>query len=98
MLQNLFARFFKKTSRSDKASPKRALSSEATIPDTPVSFGYKCNWLSEEYENDPDYLDNVEWPDESITMEVAGAWSIDPQDLENRNDISPTLGLLGRYY
>jgi hypothetical protein len=230
MLQNLFARFFKKTPRSDKAPPKPALSLEATIPDTPVSFGYKCNWftvsttdteklattfglkdatpcnweygvsyayedrffisppvdgwtfiisqnlpyaedpqtvaliktmltdlsmefgqaqyfgtlrtagydswikaengqiirayslvdgtntivegeqtpveqkyklintLSEEYENDPDYLDKVEWPDESITMEIAGAWSIDPQDLENRNEISPTLGLLGRYY
>ncbi len=66
---------------------------------TPVEQKYKLiNTLSEEYENDPDYLDKVEWPDESMTMEVAGAWSIDPQDLENRNEISPTLGLLGRYY
>ena len=36
------------------------------------------------------------WPDEELVMEVAQHWSVDPTALEERDDIGPGLGLLGR--
>ena len=56
-----------------------------------------ANTLSEESQNDPGYFDrtNIDWPDESMTMEIAGAWSINPQDLNDINTPSARLGLLG---
>ncbi|MBS1665276.1 MAG: hypothetical protein JST68_29795 [Bacteroidetes bacterium] len=55
------------------------------------------NTLSEEYKNDPNYFDRegMEYPDESLTMEMAGDWSIDPQSLDKRKDCPPALGLVG---
>jgi len=40
--------------------------------------------------------EDIVWADEELLMKVAGHWSIDPTQLDDRNDISPTLGLLGR--
>lgn len=70
------------------------------VEGTPTSFeqNYQLyNTLSEEYENDPDYLERPDLvhPDESMTMEVAGAWSLNPQDLEELKDVAPALGLVG---
>ena len=63
---------------------------------TPVEAGYNLyNTFSEAYEEDPDYGEKAEYPDEGITMEIAGAWSINPQDLEERKDLSARLGILG---
>lgn len=39
----------------------------------------------------------MQFPDESVTMEVAGAWSIDPQLLANRKELAPRLGWVGRH-
>jgi hypothetical protein len=66
----------------------------------PTSFEKKYNLyntLSEDYANDPDYSErqDIDWPDDSMTMEVAGAWSINLQDLEGCNDLAPRLGFLG---
>ena len=35
-------------------------------------------------------------PDEEFLMKVAEHWSIDPTQLENRKDLSPSLGLIGQ--
>ena len=53
--------------------------------------------LSKAAEEDPDYFErtDLQYPDEQITMEVAGAWSINPQDLYDRKDVEPGLGLVG---
>ena len=55
------------------------------------------NTFSSESAEDPNYFDREDlvYPDESMTMEIAGAWSINPQDLEGRTDIGPGLGLVG---
>jgi hypothetical protein len=65
---------------------------------TPVEMKYNLiNTLSEEAENDPNYFDrkDIRYPDEDLTMEVAGGWAIDPQTLEDRKDVLPALGLVG---
>ncbi len=65
---------------------------------TPIEEKYNLiNTLSEEAENDPDYFDQegLRWPDEGLTMEVAGAWTIDPQTLDDRKDVAPGAGLVG---
>ena len=63
---------------------------------TPIEAGYNLyNTFSKESENDPDYSEKADYPDESITMEIAGAWSVNPQDLEDRKDLAPRLGILG---
>lgn len=41
-----------------------------------------------------DGWEGFDLPDESMTMEIAGSWSINPQDLEERTAPSPRLGLL----
>lgn len=55
------------------------------------------NTFSVELAEAPNYYDrtDLEYPDESMTMEVAGAWSVNPQDLERRTDIGVGLGLVG---
>lgn len=55
------------------------------------------NSFSEECVNDPDYFErqDIDFPDESMTMEIAGAWSIDPQVLAELTTPSTTLGILG---
>ncbi|HVU96042.1 MAG TPA: hypothetical protein VHE34_12495 [Puia sp.] len=63
---------------------------------TPIEAGYNLyNTFSKEFEDDPDYSAKADYPDESITMEIAGAWSINPQDLEDCKDLAPRLGILG---
>jgi hypothetical protein len=63
---------------------------------TPVETGFRLlNTLSEEADTDPEYFEKMQFPDESMTMEVAGAWSIDPQSLDGRNDLAPRLGWVG---
>ncbi|SHN36347.1 hypothetical protein [Chitinophaga sp. CF418] len=56
-----------------------------------------ANTLSDEAK-DPKYFDDKDliWPDEDLVMQIAGHWSIDPTQLEFRQDIMPGLGLLGR--
>ena len=55
------------------------------------------NTLSDEAINDPDYFDrkDLHWPDESMTMEIAAAWSVNTQNLEDRKDMAPGVGLVG---
>jgi len=55
------------------------------------------NSFSEECKNDPEYFgrQDIDFPDESMTMEIAGGWSIDPQVLEGGATLSTTLGILG---
>ena len=65
---------------------------------TPVEQKFNLiNTLSEEATNDPDYYDreDLKWPNESITMDIAAAWSVNTQDLEGRKDIAPGVGLVG---
>jgi hypothetical protein len=65
---------------------------------TPVEQKFNLiNTLSEEATNDPDYFDrkDLQWPDESMTMEIAAAWSVNTQNLDERKDIAPGLGLVG---
>ncbi len=67
---------------------------------TPVEEKYNLiNTLSEEAENDPGYFDRegLIWPDEGLTMEVAGGWTIDPQTLDDRKDVAPAAGLVGTF-
>lgn len=40
--------------------------------------------------------DDLVWADEELLMQVAEHWSIDPTKLEEREDIPPSLGLLGQ--
>lgn len=56
-----------------------------------------ANTLSDEAKN-AGYFENKDltWPDEDLVMQIAGHWSIDPTQLEQRHDIKPGLGLLGR--
>jgi len=70
---------------------------EPTAPEKKYNL---LNTLSEEYDNDPNYLDrqDIDHPDESMTMEIAGAWSFNPQDLKDRTDLAPRLGILGRSF
>ena len=55
------------------------------------------NSLSEEYNKDPNYHDrtDIDYPDESMTMEIAEAWGISPIDLEMRTEIASRTGILG---
>lgn len=41
--------------------------------------------------------EDITWPDEDLVMEIATSWSINPCELENRNDITPGLGLIGKW-
>jgi hypothetical protein len=54
------------------------------------------NTFSEEA-NDENYYEREDlvYVDEELLMRVAGHWSVDPTNLEGRNDIAPGLGLLG---
>jgi hypothetical protein len=40
--------------------------------------------------------EDLVWADEELLMQVAEHWSIDPTKLEERQDIPPSLGLLGQ--
>lgn len=40
--------------------------------------------------------EDLVWADEELLMQVAEHWSIDPTKLDERTDIPPSLGLLGR--
>jgi hypothetical protein len=55
------------------------------------------NTFSREAE-DPKYFETADliFPDEDEVMEIAGAWSINPTTLENRVDVEPALGYIGR--
>ena len=56
-----------------------------------------ANTFSEEAQKD-DYFDreDIVWADEELVMKVAEHWSIDPSQLATRQDISPSIGLLGQ--
>ncbi len=65
---------------------------------TPAEQKYNfINTLSDEANNDPGYYDreDLKWPNESVTMEIAAAWSVNTEILEQRKDIPPALGLVG---
>ncbi len=53
------------------------------------------NTFSAEAQNE-DYFDreDLDYPNEELVMEIAGAWSVNPQLIENNNNIQG-LGLLG---
>ncbi len=55
------------------------------------------NSFSEEFKDD-NYFENEEliFPNEEIVMDVAGAWSINPSTLEERNDSQEGIGILGK--
>ena len=38
---------------------------------------------------------DILWPNEGLVMKIAEHWSLDPTQLDNRTDITPSLGLLG---
>jgi hypothetical protein len=40
--------------------------------------------------------EDLVWADEELLMQVAEHWSIDPSKLDERQDIEPSLGLLGQ--
>lgn len=40
--------------------------------------------------------EDLVWADEELLLQVAGHWSIDPTKLDERQDIAPSLGLLGQ--
>lgn len=54
------------------------------------------NTLSNEARN-KNYFErkDIVWPDEELVMKVAANWSINPTTLDDRKEISSTLGLLG---
>jgi hypothetical protein len=55
------------------------------------------NTLSEAAEENPNYFEQegLQYPDEQMTMEVAGSWSINPQDLDGRKDVASGPGMVG---
>lgn len=55
------------------------------------------NTLSEEAQADENYVErmDLDYPDEGMTMEIAGAWSINPQTLDGRSELAPALGVVG---
>ena len=60
----------------------------------------RFGWLGESGEvlydeGEPGELEDQEFADEELVMEIAGAWSIDPTRLDERADVDDT-GLLGR--
>ncbi|OYU96912.1 MAG: hypothetical protein CFE21_01090 [Bacteroidetes bacterium B1(2017)] len=70
------------------------------IEGQPTEFEQKLNLVNtfsdeakgEKYLNKED----IDWPTEQLLMQVAENWSIDPTTLEERKDITPSLGLLGQ--
>jgi hypothetical protein len=65
---------------------------------TEIERGYNLvNTLSEEAQADENYFDreDIDYPFEDITMEIAGAWSINPDSLDSRKDVAPALGVVG---
>lgn len=55
------------------------------------------NTFSEESQNEEYFeRDDILWADEDTVMRVAEHWSIDPTTLDERTDIEPGLGLLGK--
>jgi hypothetical protein len=63
---------------------------------TPIERKYKLiNTFSEDADNDPENYEKVEYPDESMTMEIAEAWGVSPEHLDEQKDIATRLGLLG---
>jgi hypothetical protein len=63
---------------------------------TPVERKYDLiNTFSEEANIDPEFYEKAEHPDESMTMEIAEAWGISPEYLDERKEIASRLGLLG---
>jgi len=70
------------------------------IEGEPTDFEKKyklVNTFSDETK-DEKYFDSKDLvtPDEEFLMKVAEHWSIDPSQLEKRNDLSPSLGLIGQ--
>lgn len=57
-----------------------------------------ANTFSAEAQNDAYFeREDLTWPDEELVMQIAESWSINPSELENRNDITPGLGLIGKW-
>lgn len=56
-----------------------------------------ANTFSDEAKNDK-YFErkDIVWADEELLMQVAEHWSIDPTKLDERQDVEPSLGLLGQ--
>jgi hypothetical protein len=56
-----------------------------------------ANTFSDESKDDKYFeREDIVWADEELLMKVAEHWSIDPSKLDERKDISPSLGLLGQ--
>jgi len=55
------------------------------------------NTLSEEAKDERYFeREDIVWPDEELVMNIAEHWSINPTTLDERNDVTPGLGLLGK--
>ncbi len=69
------------------------------IEGVPTEFEKKYklfNSFSKEAKSEKYFEDsNLVLPNEELVMQIAGAWSIDPSQLENRKDLSQSLGLIG---
>ena len=56
-----------------------------------------ANTFSEEAQDDNYFeREDIVWADEELVMKVAEHWSIDPSQLQTRQDISPSIGILGQ--
>lgn len=64
---------------------------------TPFEQSFKLiNILSAEAKEDAYFeQEDIVWPNEETVMKIAGHWSVDPSELQNRKDIAAGLGLLG---
>ena len=69
------------------------------IEGIPTDFEKKyklINTFSEEAKGEKYFEDtNLVLPNEELLMQVAGHWSINPTELENRKDLTPSIGLIG---
>jgi hypothetical protein len=65
---------------------------------TPIEQSYHLiDTLSEEAK-EPGYSEreDITYPCEEEVMTIAGAWSVNPSNLQGRQDLGPGLGLIGR--
>lgn len=70
-----------------------------TVEGEPTEFEKKFNLANtfSEAAKDESYFEREDlvWADESLVMQVASNWSVDPSNLEERSDLESGLGLLG---
>lgn len=76
------------------------LGENIAIEGQPTKFEQTLNLINtfSDEAKDKNYFEREDLvcPDEDLLMQVAGHWSIDPTQLDERKDITPGLGLLGQ--